>query len=196
MYKNIKIKQVDMYMSNTYHLIVAVDSKNGIARNKTIPWHVPDDMAFFREVTQKSIVVMGRNTYFSIPKRFRPLENRINIVCTQSPELYQGLELYANNLRFIKDLNEYESQIQNQHIFIAGGSQIYNLYSPKCNIIWLTRIKKDYECDLILNIEEILSDFTKIGSLKETDDYVIEKYIRNTIISHTYLHEQKNPPQK
>ena len=194
--KNIKINIVDMYMSNTYQLIVAVDSKNGIAKNKVIPWHIPDDLAFFREITQKSIVVMGRHTYFSIPKRFRPLENRVNVVCTQNPELYYGLEVSVDNLLFMRDFMEYESNIHNQQIFIAGGSQIYNLYYPKCNIIWLTRIKKDYECDMILNTEEILSEFIKIGTLKETDEYVIEKYIRITTTSHTYLHEQKNPPQK
>lgn len=183
-------------MSNTYHLIVAVDSKNGIAKNKVIPWHIPDDLAFFREITQKSIVVMGRHTYFSIPKKYRPLENRVNIVCTHNPELYYGLELSADNLLFMRNFMEYESKLHNQQIFIAGGSQIYDLYHPKCNIIWLTRIKKDYECDLILNTEEILSEFIKMGIVRETDEFVIEKYIRNTTTSHTYQHEQKNPPQK
>lgn len=48
-----------------------------------LPWHIPEDMKHFRELTKNSVVIMGKNTYFSLPEKFRPLPGRRNIVFTR-----------------------------------------------------------------------------------------------------------------
>ena len=64
-------------------MIVAADSKNGIGINNELPWHLSDDLKRFKEITTGHSVIMGRNTWFSLPKR--PLPNRRNIVLTPDP---------------------------------------------------------------------------------------------------------------
>ena len=65
-------------------LIVAVSENNVIGVKNDLPWHLPDDMDFFKKKTINSSVIMGKNNYLSIPEKFRPLKNRINIILTKS----------------------------------------------------------------------------------------------------------------
>ena len=64
------------------NLIVAASENNVIGFENDLPWNLPDDMSFFKEKTLESTVIMGRKNYLSIPKKFRPLKNRINIILT------------------------------------------------------------------------------------------------------------------
>ena len=57
--------------------------RTAIGRDNTIPWHVPEDMARFKELTIGYPVIMGRKTWDSLPARFRPLPGRVNIVVTR-----------------------------------------------------------------------------------------------------------------
>jgi len=65
-------------------LIVAMDSERGIGKNNDLMWHLPKDMKFFKDTTQGQIVVMGRKNYDSIPEKYRPLPNRLNVVLTRN----------------------------------------------------------------------------------------------------------------
>ena len=64
--------------------ILAIDINNGLSKNGSIPWTSKKDMLFFYNQTKNNVVIMGKNTYFSIPKEKRPLKNRLNIVLTRS----------------------------------------------------------------------------------------------------------------
>ena len=57
-----------------------------IGDGRGMPWHIPEDLAFFKEATLGRPVVMGRATWDSLPERFRPLPGRRNIVCTRDAE--------------------------------------------------------------------------------------------------------------
>ena len=65
-------------------LIVAMDSNRGIGKNNDLMWHLPADMNFFKETTKNQIVVMGRKNYDSIPEKYRPLPNRLNVITDQN----------------------------------------------------------------------------------------------------------------
>lgn len=77
-------------------LVVAATSAGEIGSKGAIPWHIPHDMARFRQVTtacrpgRTNAVIMGRKTYISIPAKFRPLSDRLNIVLTRSGEVDVG----------------------------------------------------------------------------------------------------------
>ncbi|ORC85314.1 putative dihydrofolate reductase-thymidylate synthase [Trypanosoma theileri] len=92
-------------MLRAFSLVVAVDENNGIGDGKTIPWHVPEDMKFFKDITTKlrgknvvpslekrNAVVMGRKTWDSIPLKFRPLKDRLNVVLSSTVTTQQLLE--------------------------------------------------------------------------------------------------------
>lgn len=73
-----------------------IGSKNGL------PWHLPEDMKRFKELTTDGIVIMGKTTYFSLPPKFRPLPNRRNIVLSASAiegvETFESIEVLLSSL--------------------------------------------------------------------------------------------------
>jgi dihydrofolate reductase len=74
--------------------ILAMDSTLLIGASNKLPWHIPEDLKRFQQFTKGHIVVMGKNTYYSIPESHRPLPNRRNIVITREPIM--GVECYPN----------------------------------------------------------------------------------------------------
>lgn len=145
--------------------IVAVDAKNGIAKDGKIPWKSKTDMKFFREQTTGSIIIMGSTTLLSLPNAL-PLPNRLNIVVTRTPTKYTCYPKYSqldniffwdedtlfkflNNQDLNKNLIKIELENYNK-IFVIGGQQIYDLLLPFCSSIWVSKIKQDYHCDLHL----------------------------------------------
>jgi dihydrofolate reductase len=165
--------QMQVTGNNPIIAIVAVDSKNGIAKDGKIPWKSKTDMKFFREQTTGNIIIMGSTTLLSLPNAL-PLPNRINIVITRTPEKYTCYPKYSqlDNIFFwdestvlsfldnpdlankflIKAEKEKEKGKElNKKIFVIGGQQIYDLLMPFCSDLFLTKIKSDYNCDLHLS---------------------------------------------
>jgi dihydrofolate reductase len=156
--------------------IVAVDQGFGLAKNGQIPWKSKTDMNFFKETTTNNIIVMGSKTLLSL-RNALPLPNRLNIVLTREPCVFTNDPKYKdlNNILFL-DEQELDSFLKNpsqislisqEHnkylksdykIFIIGGEQIYSKYCSKCSTIWLTKIKANYECDLIFSYHNVLSN--------------------------------------
>ena len=148
-------------------LILAKDINNGISKNNNIPWKSSVDMKHFYNITFGNVVIMGRNTYFSLPIKNRPLKNRLNIVLTKNPENYIHLNnnnvIFTNNENIEKHIHELLINSDYSELFpylnkyfkiiIIGGKQIYEKYINKCDKIWLTIIKNDYECDLFFNYD-------------------------------------------
>lgn len=133
--------------------ILAIDSNNGLSKNGSIPWKSKTDLNFFRSKTTNNVVIMGSKTLLSLPNS-QPLKNRKNIVVTNDTEKYSNL--YKDSKINVTFLN-LEHTIQFLHnnkdetIFIIGGNQIYNILLPYCSVIWLTKIKNTFDCDLIFN---------------------------------------------
>ncbi len=85
--------------------ILATDILGGISKNGIIPWKSKEDMNFFYNKTVNNVVVMGRKTYYSLPDKYRPLKNRLNIVLTSDRDKYLDEEYRYNNVLFISDIN-------------------------------------------------------------------------------------------
>jgi dihydrofolate reductase len=128
----------------TISLIAALTKNRVIGKNNDLPWHLPDDMKYFMQTTKGHHVIMGRKNYQSIPEKFRPLPNRINIVVTRQPgfsapqchvvhAIEQGLEIARNN-------NESE-------VFIIGGAEIYRDGFKHAQKLYLTEIDAVAEGD-------------------------------------------------
>lgn len=134
-----------------FNVIVALSRKNnGIGLNNTIPWKLPKDMGYFRSITtgsSKNAVIMGRKTWESIPEKFRPLPNRINIILSSNYSVNLENTIVCSN--FESSL-EYCQQIENlEEVFVIGGEQIYNiaLQHPNLNKVYVTEIYNEFECD-------------------------------------------------
>lgn len=128
-----------------YNIIACVDSSYGLGKNKSIPWKVKDEMAYFKQLTDDSIVIMGRITYESIGKA---LPNRINIVISSTLKQEACADIIIvksimESLLYIESLNTIRK------VFIIGGSNIYAEFI-KMKIpykIYLNQINEFYDCD-------------------------------------------------
>ena len=127
------------------NLIVAASENNVIGKENDLPWHLPDDMVFFKDQTIGSSIIMGRKNYLSIPKKFRPLKERTNIILTTDPLFTAQDCLIANSLDSALDL----AKKNNKKIFIIGGGQVYAsaLTQGLVDIIYLTRIHAEIKGD-------------------------------------------------
>lgn len=122
--------------------IVAFCRKRGIGKNNSIPWNITEDLKNFKRLTENNIIIMGHNTYNSIPEHIRPLKNRTTIVLTKGKE-----ETVGDNLYFRNNLDCVESFDSSQKLFIVGGEDLYNCYISDFDAIYVTFIDNDYDCD-------------------------------------------------
>lgn len=115
-------------------LIVARARYGAIGKDNTIPWHAPEDLAFFQRETVGGAVIMGRNTWESLPKR--PLPRRLNIVVTSRPAtdggdaLFLPLERAVHKARAAGYLRHYA----------IGGAGIYRAFLPLANRLLITEV--------------------------------------------------------
>lgn len=116
-------------------LIAAMAHQRVIGRDNQLAWHLPEDMAYFRRVTQGHPVLMGRKTWESLPSRFRPLPGRRNIVLThQTNWQAQGAEV-AHTLA--EALSRFAAT---DTVFVIGGAQIYEAALPWASRLLLTEL--------------------------------------------------------
>ena len=121
--------------------IVAVDNNWGIGFNGELLEHIPEDLKYFKDLTTNNIVVMGRKTWDSLPKK--PLPNRLNIVISRFPKEVLG------DLSIRIDLTEAKIRLAmadpDEQWFIIGGGQIYKELLPFCDRVYVTKILKDHK---------------------------------------------------
>jgi dihydrofolate reductase len=98
-----------------------------------IPWHIPEDFKHFKKTTMGCPVIMGRVTYLTLPKKFRPLPGRINILLSHRPLKYMKHEEYRDNDNPPRWFDEIENAIHHaqkeepdKETFIIGGEKVYN----------------------------------------------------------------------
>lgn len=128
--------------------IVAMDEIRFIGKNGALPWHLPEDLSHFKKLTTGHIVIMGRKTWDSLPAKFRPLPNRVNVVVSRTPEalsLPHGV-LKANSLESSIALAT-ERADSNQRIWIIGGAELYKAGLPLCHEIHLTLVRGVHDGD-------------------------------------------------
>ncbi len=123
--------------------IVAVDLNWGIGCNGELLQRIPEDMKFFKDKTIGKVVVMGRETFKSLPNK-APLKDRVNIVLSRN-ELFNDDRLIICN-----SINETLDQLKKYNendIFIIGGEMIYEQFLSYCKEIYVTKIKNKYLAD-------------------------------------------------
>jgi dihydrofolate reductase len=124
-------------------IITAMDKNGLIGKGKTLPWHLPNDLSYFKRLTEGNIIIMGRATHESIG---RPLPNRINIILTRDLS-YRANGCYVyNSLEAI--LYEYHNfSDKNEEVFIIGGGKVYHQFLPYADKLYVTEIDHEFEGD-------------------------------------------------
>lgn len=183
-----------------YSIVIAVDEKNGIWKDGKLAWSIKEDMQHFKNITTKTkkkkkrnAVIMGRKTWESIPKKFKPLPDRLNCVLSsdfvENPQDIGKQALWFNSF---EACHEYVSQLQDiDYIFIIGWSYLYNLVleSELLDTIYLTKVYGDFNCDVFFS--EIPSHFkiTKTSKMKSENDiwYQMLQYKNKGVSSSSHM---------
>lgn len=136
-----------------FSIIAAADQKMGIGVKNGLPWRLPGDLQYFGKITteaaegMRNAVIMGRKTWDSLPKKHRPLKDRLNVVLSRGHvELPEGVFLehsLDDALERVRDMDDIEQ------IFIVGGANLYAqaIEHPNCDKIYLTEVLDTFECD-------------------------------------------------
>lgn len=141
-----------------FNVIVAYDKNRGIGKDNKLPWDIKTDIKWFKEITTRTIyptlinvVIMGKNTWHSLPFKSRPLEKRINIIVSSTLELTD--EIQKNKIIISKTFDDALAkayEISNlDKIFVIGGEQLYKTAILHKNLgkIYAAEIDGDYDCD-------------------------------------------------
>lgn len=132
------------------NLIACVDQNWGIGYQGQLLYHYKEDMLFFKNQTIYNVVIMGKNTFLSLPNQ-QPLENRHNVVLTSdktfNPKDVVVLHSLEELFFFLKDMIQKTSYTLDD-IFIIGGGQVYKELLPYCSTAYITMVKKNAQaCD-------------------------------------------------
>lgn len=120
-------------------LIVAMSRNRVIGRKGALPWHLPADLARFKQRTMGHAVIMGRKTWAAIPEKFRPLPGRTNIVITRERSYRAEGAIVVHSLDESLDAAR-TAHPRDEELFVAGGAEIYRLALPVANRIDLTLV--------------------------------------------------------
>ena len=129
-------------------LIIACDANGGIGYKNKLPWtKIQGDLPRFKRLTDKYPVIMGRNTWDSLP--IKPLPNRINIVVTTRPFEHEGVTCIGD----IMDHTDF--------YWLIGGAKLINQCWQYINEIHLTKTYDNYTCDAFIDLLYIESNFVR-----------------------------------
>lgn len=166
-----------------FSIIIACCLNGGIGYNNIIPWHLKEELNLFRRITTGNIdntkinaVIMGRNTWESLPHR--PLNNRLNIIITSDESFPQ-----FDNVRSFKSLDDAfnfcDLNVNIRDVFVIGGKMIYDSclfnekYSKNIKKIYLSVIYSKYESNVLIDLKHILYNYyPDINSVKFTPNFL------------------------
>ena len=121
-------------------LLVAHDTNKVIGLNNELPWHIPEDLAYFKKISMGKAMVMGRKTYESIG---RPLPGRLSIVVTRNKSFMAEGAIVVHNLKDAIDRAEEYAE----EVMIIGGAEIFRLAMEIADRLYITDIRKPFKGD-------------------------------------------------
>lgn len=145
----------------SYSIIAAIGKNRELGKDNDLIWHLPNDLKFFKEITNNHTIIMGRNTFESLPKM---LPNRKHIVLTSRDGLPKEVETYKE----IKEILEKYKDI-NEEIFIIGGASIYLQFLEYSDKLYLTEID-DEDINASVYFPEFDKNDYEMQYLKENID--------------------------
>jgi dihydrofolate reductase len=154
-----------------FKAIAAMSLNRVIGAGNRIPWHLPEDFKWFKQMTTGQVIVMGRKTFDSIG---RPLPNRTTIVLTRSAGPIPGV-------RMVSDLDHIDpavADLAGREVFICGGAEVYQQALPLCSDLYLTLVQRVVEGDILFPPFE--DDFELAEEVLTRPEFKILHYRKRT----------------
>jgi len=148
--------------------VVAMTPARVIGRDGTLPWHLPEDLAFFKRITTGHPIVMGRKTYESIG---RPLPKRRNIVLTRDANwAATGIEV-IHGPEALENLPGLEGEV-----FIIGGAEIYAAFMARLDTLLISHVNEEHAGDTYF--PEFQSEFPNSELLETHPSFQVRRHTR------------------
>ena len=146
-------------------LIVACDPRGGIGYQNKLPWaKIQGDLPRFKQLTEGKIVVMGRNTWESLPKK--PLPNRINYIVTSDPgSIPICSSVFPTTIDILKRLDD--------NACVIGGARLINSSWDYIDTVHLTKTSTEYTCDTFINLIQLIRDYER-SDWEQHEDHTYE----------------------
>ncbi len=152
-------------------IIAALTKTRIIGKNGQLPWNIPEDLKHFKQLTTGCPVIMGKNTWESLPEKFRPLPGRQNIVVSSTMNEARGAIVAKTLQDAIK-----EGEKSGKEVFVIGGAQMYKSAMLLADTLHLSWVKKEYEGDTYF--PEINENEWNVAEEKEYNEFTYKKYTR------------------
>nr|AIA16648.1 Dihydrofolate reductase [uncultured bacterium] len=124
-------------------LIAAMTREGVIGIHNTLPWHIPEELQYFKKMTLGKPIIMGRKTFESM--NCKPLPKRKNIILTQSK--FKSSDSFENGI-VVHSIEEALSHVQeSEEVMVIGGAKIYEAFLPLASRLYLTIIEGEYKGD-------------------------------------------------
>ncbi|MDG7056033.1 MAG: dihydrofolate reductase [Wolbachia endosymbiont of Meromenopon meropis] len=159
--------------------IMAIDPKGTIGINNKLPWHYPNDLKHFYQLTDKQVIIMGRKTFETMPKNM--LKDRVSIVFSRNKLInsyYNNKDVRCIVISSMREFLSIQSSLNCSKSFMIGGAQIAHLFL-KHNLISqfiITKIHKFYKGDVYFDLT-LLNRWNETIIVK-TKDYTIYRLRR------------------
>jgi dihydrofolate reductase len=124
------------------NLVVAASENNVIGKDNKLPWHLPNDLSFFKNITWSMPVIMGRKTYESMGK---PLKGRTNIVVTANKDFSATNGVVT--VHSIEEAVRESAKTDAKECYVIGGGQIFRNLMPDARRIYMTRVHTQLQGD-------------------------------------------------
>lgn len=147
-----------------FQAIAAMSLNRVIGQGGRIPWHLPDDFRWFKQLTTGHILVMGRRTFESIGKA---LPHRTTLVLSRSG-------FWHPDVRTITSLREIDPACEERKVFLCGGAEVYRLGLPACSDLYLTLVKRLVDGDVFFPAFE--ERFECVETIREQEEFRILHY--------------------
>lgn len=150
-------------------LVVCIDNEYGIGKLNSLPWYVPEDLKHFKNITNGCTIVMGKNTWESIPEQVKPLKNRENIVLSTT--------LQDKRCTVINNVETLLHHLDNKTVFVIGGSFLYKLFLELRLVdkLYITRLNENYECDVFFP-KEYMKNYKEIAQTELAPNVIVHEY--------------------
>ena len=128
--------------------IAAMSLGRIIGKDDKIPWHIPGEQKHFAKLTKGHTVLMGRETFDSLPDKAKPLPKRVNIVASRTLSSLNDFPkvMVINNInKYVNDFKSQKSDAKSNILWIIGGQQIYEVTKDLWDEVYLTSINGKYE---------------------------------------------------
>lgn len=148
------------------NIIVAVGENWGIGKANKLLFSLKEDMKFFKRTTTGKVVVMGKNTFLSLPKR--PLKDRVNIVLSSS--VLADECIIASNM---DELFELIGNFDSDEVYVIGGASMYKQMLPFCDTAYVTKVHATKEADTFFPCLDDMENWECVEKIDADDVYPI-----------------------